>query len=159
VNLKRDDDLMERTIQNEKIIMTDGCLPFKLGFIVATWAFACYIILYVRDQSPELSQAQNDTLFTAWVVAIFGSMLIHNPLRILLASCLVEGLVSAEVEGEGKSMVQGCCSFLFVPLEAKKLFIFYGQVQEAKTQMKKAATVRTALEQHIAKTEDKKGKR
>jgi len=32
-------------------------------------------------------------------------------------------------------------------------------VQEAKAQMKKAATVRTALEQHIAKTEDKKGKR
>lgn len=46
-----------------------------------------------------------------------------------------------------------------MPLEAKKLFIFYGQVQEAKAQMKKAATVRTALEQHIAKTEDKKGKR
>jgi hypothetical protein len=57
INLKRDDDLVERTIQNEKIIMTDGCLPFKLVFILATWAFASYIVLYVRDQSKELSRA------------------------------------------------------------------------------------------------------
>jgi hypothetical protein len=73
--------------------MTDHCIPIKLVFVFCTWVFTIFVCVYIREKSPELSRAQDSVVFGTWIVAVLGSFLFHNVIRVLIISVFIQQVI------------------------------------------------------------------